>query len=236
MGISFEKWTVMGILTILSIILGLIPYYIFRYTNSSFRSDATVYKIITVLACFGGGVLLSTALIHVLPEVRFGLQHIPVIWKIFDVNFPVAEMFLLCGFALIYLIEEIAHYILVDGHHFHNHKANSVVRHNSIAHGIPLPNRKNSRSLLALPNEGQGIGLSPAICTPTELGMDKISGDNEENECPDDKVNFRSSFRQLMALVALSFHAIMEGVAIGIQVIFKLSLCYLSKWFYNAWD
>lgn len=122
--LSAEKWIVMAALTIISIILGLIPYYIFRFTKSSVCSDSTVYKVVlTVLSMFGGGVLLSTASLHVLPEVRESLEHIPEIWQTFGPNFPVAEMFMLCGFALIYLVEEIAHYIIVDMHH---HDANSI--------------------------------------------------------------------------------------------------------------
>lgn len=224
MGVSIEKWIAMAALAIISIILGLIPNYIFSTTKSPHHaSSSTLQKIVlTILSCFGAGVLLSTAVLHVLPEVRESLQHIPAIWMTFDADYPVAEMFLLCGFALIYLVEEIAHYILVDGHHNHNHSANSVVRHNSIAHGIPIPHTRN-RSSLSLPHADEDFGLSPAIKSSTcthDGGTDK--SDTDEEECPDDKINVASSFRTLMALIALSFHAIMEGVAIGIQVNYLL--------------
>lgn len=74
---------------------------------------------------------------------------------------------------------------------------------------------------MAIAHVDEGLGLSPDTKCPTivitnDSGTDK--SDNEEEECPDDKSSLASSFRALMALIALSFHAIAEGVAIGIQV------------------
>jgi zinc transporter ZupT len=109
MALTGEKWGVMGMLAVVSIFLGFVPYFLVRWTKNSkiIRPNSTIYKLVlTILSCFGAGVLLSTALLLLLPEVRESLLNIPSVWETFDEHFPVAEMFAIAGFAMIYLVEE----------------------------------------------------------------------------------------------------------------------------------
>jgi zinc transporter 1/2/3 len=60
--------------------------------------------LLSCALCFGGGVLLATATLHVLPEVREGLP-------------DYAELVFSCGFLALYLVEECVHYFCRGSHH-----------------------------------------------------------------------------------------------------------------------
>lgn len=110
MGLTGEKWGVMAMLAVISIFLGFVPYFVIRWSKNSrfLRPDSTLYKLVlTILSCFGAGVLLSTAVLHLLRDVREKLAEIPSVWETFDAEFPLAEVIALGGFALIYLVEEV---------------------------------------------------------------------------------------------------------------------------------
>lgn len=53
--------------------------------------------LLSSLLCFGGGVLLSTSMIHILPELREVTPH--------------AELLFCTGFFLLYLIDELVHFL-----------------------------------------------------------------------------------------------------------------------------
>ncbi|XP_071636124.1 uncharacterized protein Zip88e isoform X3 [Temnothorax longispinosus] len=60
--------------------------------------------LLSCALCFGAGVLLATATLHVLPEVRHGLP-------------DYAELVFSCGYLLLYLVEEGVHYFCRGGRH-----------------------------------------------------------------------------------------------------------------------
>ena len=62
------------------------------------------------LLCFGGGVLLATSLIHLLPEISHNLESSA---ERLELEF-LPELVLCAGFFLIYLVEELAE-LLVGG-------------------------------------------------------------------------------------------------------------------------
>ena len=62
----------------------------------------------SILLCFGAGVLLATALLHILPETRHGMKEaqesLGIGW--------LAELCFCVGFFLVYLVEEVVHLTL----------------------------------------------------------------------------------------------------------------------------
>ena len=58
-----------------------------------------------MLLCFGAGVLLATALLHILPETRHGMEETQEYWGIGWL----AELVFCVEFFLVYLVEEIVH-------------------------------------------------------------------------------------------------------------------------------
>ena len=68
--------------------------------------------ISSVLSCFGGGVLLATTMLHMLPEITEGLAA-----KAESLEMEFLPMLVVCsGFFIIYLVEEVAE-TLLGGHH-----------------------------------------------------------------------------------------------------------------------
>ena len=65
-----------------------------------------------MLSCFGGGVLLATTMLHMLPEITEGLAA-----KAESLEMEFLPMLVVCsGFFIIYLVEEVAE-TLLGGHH-----------------------------------------------------------------------------------------------------------------------
>ena len=68
--IMTSKILAMTLLGSVSILLGFVPLKlgnVFKDRNGNRKHDA----ILSCLLCFGGGVLLATSLLHMLPEVRY---------------------------------------------------------------------------------------------------------------------------------------------------------------------
>lgn len=103
------KILVMFILGTVSLIFGFVPLKIGKVLGIHNKSvDATTYGrkhlCTSLLLCFGGGVLLATSVVHILPEVRNGL-----VSQKNASEFPdsLAELVLASGFFLIYFMEEL---------------------------------------------------------------------------------------------------------------------------------
>ncbi|CAM1314483.1 SLC39A3 (predicted) [Pycnogonum litorale] len=174
--------------------------------------------VISVLLCFGGGVLLSTFMVHMVPEVResfnkglsaHDLDHYR--------HVPLTEIVVCLGFFIVYFIEELLN-IVIGHEHCHTH-----------VHGV-------------------GHSHSPAVVTCEDDQnandskyddhldeQDAESDDGEEAKLrtsPKRKSNYGSStterngpkptqaasgIKGLIIIVALSIHAVFEGMAIGLQ-------------------
>jgi len=72
-----------------------------RKISKLFRNDKRD-TITTVIQCFGGGLLLGTALILILPEVNLTLN---------EAYTPLAEVLLSAGFFGLYLIKELSSFV-----------------------------------------------------------------------------------------------------------------------------
>jgi len=95
-------------------------------------------RTVTIFSCmmsFGGGVILTSCLTHMLPDVNDILSEMREASEdsvLANSKLPVAEIFVLAGFILIYLVEEFGHWALVrwgTGHlsgegdaHGHSHE------------------------------------------------------------------------------------------------------------------
>lgn len=83
-----------------SFIMGMIP------ACFSERTRQRHPLLLSCLLCFGAGVLLSTSLVHMLPEARDKLPSF-------------TELFFCLGFLVVYLVDEVVHFFYGsgDGHH-----------------------------------------------------------------------------------------------------------------------
>lgn len=92
------KFMAMVSIGVASFIIGLIPGCLIH------RGRALQKRLyLSALLCFGGGVLLSTSMLHMLPETKEDLPEY-------------GELVFCCGFLLLYLVDEICHYLMnTDG-------------------------------------------------------------------------------------------------------------------------
>lgn len=79
-GVVLAKGVAMAVLFCASMICGLIPLLLARKLRWVSAAEATDMKsknrVIMILLSFGGGVLLSTTFLHVVPEVDEGIQYL----------------------------------------------------------------------------------------------------------------------------------------------------------------
>lgn len=224
-----------------SIILGFIPIKLRRQLGWTEQTSQNRKKrILTSIAlCFGGGVLLATCFIHLLPEVRDGLFHSH---RDFDA-IPVAEILICCGFFLIYMIEELVFFatkVGLMGSSVGHGTLGALQRTFSLRGTGPSTTSTLERELA--PQSMEIDGIPP----PEVPSMEQETSDNPKvfnpkyavnlstsaqsmfpnYHSPDGPVNTststavtlkRAAFKDLITILALSFHAIFEGLAIGLE-------------------
>ncbi|XP_066989375.1 zinc transporter ZIP1-like isoform X2 [Macrobrachium rosenbergii] len=131
------KIIALTLLGALSLFFGLLPLRLRRYLNQGSKKRE---RITSCLLCFGGGVLLATVFIHMLPETRegfngaFAMGYLSV-----GSDYPLAELVVCAGFFLIYIVEEFVHKMTrVAGadhrssnhsHHHHHHNGHHHHHH-----------------------------------------------------------------------------------------------------------
>uniref|UniRef100_A0A1A9X4X5 Uncharacterized protein n=1 Tax=Glossina brevipalpis TaxID=37001 RepID=A0A1A9X4X5_9MUSC len=101
------KCLAMVSMLIATLLFGSIPYMLNRcYKWTDRTANARSAMIIQCLLYFGGGVLLATTFMHLLPEVQEVVNHLQHCGEIAEVPFAVPEMLMCAGFFFMYLIEE----------------------------------------------------------------------------------------------------------------------------------
>ena len=120
MDVDGTKYLTMFLLGIVPLILGFLPL---KVGKQFYNNDKPWKRTFTsVLLCYGGGLLLATASIHILPEVRETLEKADYVWL---KDRPFGEIFTAIGFFIIYFIEEFVHYFLDSSiHHHHRYVLN----------------------------------------------------------------------------------------------------------------
>eukprot|EP00094_Tigriopus_californicus_P013157 TCALIF_12724-PA protein Name:"Similar to Slc39a3 Zinc transporter ZIP3 (Mus musculus)" AED:0.26 eAED:0.26 QI:274/0.33/0.28/0.71/1/1/7/0/422 len=229
-----------------SVVLGFIPIKLRRQLGWTEQTSQNRKKLIltSIALCFGGGVLLATCFIHMLPEVRDGLFHSH---RDFDA-IPVAEILLCCGFFLIYMIEELVFFASKAGwmgSSVGHGTLGALQRTFSLRGAGPSTSSTLERDLAPQSMEIDGI---PPTETPSM--EQETSGTSRNNpkvfnpkyavnlstsaqsmfpnyHSPDGPVNTSAStavtqkraaaFKDFITILALSFHAIFEGLAVGLE-------------------
>lgn len=232
-----------------TLICGSIPSVIVRYLESKTRNEIrnetnNKASALSFLMCFGGGILLATCFVHMLPEVRhtFVRAHISQVNSTTNnhdnegSDFPTAEFVMCCGFFLIYLLEEIIH-SCIDSSHRHNESPEVLPQvitcHHSRANSFSIyKNEKHNVMQKLIPKKGRshknkdhcvGYGSTIPCQNPSH---EKPANESNQLDCQihvdtiincETQVGITSYFRSLMIVTALSFHSLFEGLAIGLS-------------------
>lgn len=124
------KIVAMLVLGLCSFGLGILPVKLASWLHWNKESQSTTksssqHFVISLLLCFGGGVLLYTTLLHLQPEVREGMEELQSSGAIPELrhDLHIAELVFCAGFFFVYLVEELVHAVLDSRPHEHEDEA-----------------------------------------------------------------------------------------------------------------
>ncbi|EDV49123.1 zinc transporter ZIP1 [Drosophila erecta] len=241
-GVLVAKVTAMVVLFCASAICGSIPFLLnrcYRWTENQTNARSAI--VVKCLLYFGGGVLLATTFLHLLPEVQEVVEVLQECGVIGKLTFPLAELLMCCGFFLMYFIEEAMHTYV---HHHQKDEAGAAFeRGHSIRNShLMKPTEGNNTTPSAPPAPLAGTAelgtLSVQNLLQNDLEQQKFATKQQQqvnghghshghghghSHLPviaDDAAAgdmLASSLRGLFIVSALSLHELFEGMAIGLE-------------------
>jgi len=179
----------------ISLILGMLPVLLKRCCNIGQSATPKGQMLISALSCFGGGVILTTCFTHMLPEVNLFLNLNIEKGQFPDTGMAVAEILVLCGFFMIYIVEEVTHLVV---HRMHSQKK-------SVSDNV------NGR-IPEIKDEAEEEAEKPMFSQHhdhEEVPAQLLTSNNAENQ-------FQAALRGFLVILALSLHAVFEGIAMGL--------------------
>jgi len=189
-------------MTLTTIFFGMVPLIIInQLRNNIDRNSRSRWRsVISFSSCFSGGVFMGACLLDLIPDVEEIFKKVLCDVKAeygVEVTFPVAPFSVVLGFGLILIIEQaVLHF-----------QEQLVVRvreeRQPLIHSTPGHNHRGRRTGSVV----QGVS--------DEVHHD---GDGHTDHQHINHGAFQhSSLRSILLLIALSFHSVFEGLAIGLQ-------------------
>lgn len=220
------KSVAMVVLFLASFTLGTIPLKLSKWFN--WENNPRNNKIVVMLLCFGGGALLCTTFLHMLPEVKEGLEALTEEGVFPELKFPMAELLMCIGFFTMFFVEECVHSYL-DKREQKNalsplRRSLSVRRGETItASGEPFNNLSTADLVHNLeegahqeknftPNLGDNANLTHI---PGHAHGHGHSHAGHSHVIIEDSVV--KSIRGLLIVLALSVHELFEGLSVGLE-------------------
>jgi zinc transporter 1/2/3 len=236
-GIVVAKVVSMIVLSLATIILGLLPIKLetwFKWNRAADGNLNTSDKsalILSLLLCFGGGALLCTTFLHILPEMRETITELQAEGRIAETNFHLPELTMCCGFFAMYLVEGLVH-LYVHGHRSSKGLSETDVIHRSFSVRKCSVNKEDVESDR---EDSQKVSEDKSLLKVQDIYTNAVTISTiEKNEHVHETVpsgpkavmhhhmsDFNkndpivSSVRGLLVVLALSVHELFEGLAIG---------------------
>lgn len=191
------------LLTVSSLFVGVLPNCFARQGRRQWP------LLLSNLLCFGGGVLLSTSLVHILPELR---ESVPYEYRGYT------EIIYCLGFFILYLIDEIVHYFYGDSeeanilhNHGHRHQHDTTRRHSEIVNrnfNERQPLLRNENNSAYNPSFDRARSDSFLFCEEPPSQLCHVGHQEPCNAAPT---------ANLGLIAALSVHALLEGLVVGLE-------------------
>lgn len=231
--VDVAKVAAMFILSLLPILLGVVPIFIVSrmklMPNKNGLSN-TAKLVTTCFSCFSGGVLIATALLHLLPEIQEGFTDLNTD-QVLVTDLPMAEIMLCCGFFLVYLIEELVHYYA--DRHAHTrvdatlHRSFSIrgcsISHEGASDGSPAVNNGTTdtadsirRKKMAAHDFSIKIETENAEKTEKAAAAPAMNA-HHSHGLPGAGGKTLPALANFLIVLGLSFHAVFEGIACGLE-------------------
>lgn len=216
-GVVLAKGVSMIVLFCASMICGLAPLLLAKKFNWLSAEDAgnlkTTNRIVMTLLSFGGGVLLSTTFMHLLPEVQENVEYLQRIGALNEFDFSLTPLLTCSGFFIMYLVEELVHTYI----HYRERKNGQVaplVRNLSV---------RQSRS--GVSNGEKSVNNSTADLVEPKKDIESHhhhhNGHGHSHHHSHMPMNVgddvTAALRGLLIVLALSIHELFEGLAVGLE-------------------
>uniref|UniRef100_A0A182NZK1 Uncharacterized protein n=1 Tax=Anopheles epiroticus TaxID=199890 RepID=A0A182NZK1_9DIPT len=212
---TIAKVTSMVVLFSVSMVCGLVPFKLVRWfnLNPSTPSGGTHLFLIRLLLSFGGGALLSTTFLHLLPEINHSIEALVETGALpepDDLPFPLGEFLLTSGFFMIYLTEELVHWWM---HRRTASARNARLEKAAVGTVVPLE-AGNTKHDHAHGHSHLPIGNVTAVYPVTDVDGTQIVP-SAVPVPPASSAN--GPLRGLLIVLALSIHELFEGLAVGLE-------------------
>ncbi|KFD48370.1 hypothetical protein M513_10782 [Trichuris suis] len=188
------KIVFLAVMFVLTVFFGLLPLPLLRFLDAKLSADGRGKTwpglVLCCLTCVSAGVFFGTCFLHLFPESREAFEDLQKerSWP----NLPISEAIACLGFFATFLLEEVAVWMLKK-------KTPTSTSECPVA---------NSHELNAVANRPSDDGGKRDV----QLAI----GDSDNSQEHSDAA--RLAFIHSLTLVAaISFHSILEGLAIGIQ-------------------
>ncbi|XP_015378804.1 PREDICTED: zinc transporter ZIP3-like [Diuraphis noxia] len=240
------KILAMTFLGVSSFVAGSTPVCVFERMGIRRRSRGAANTALRLILNFGGGVLLCTTFLHLLPEVREGVERLTDDGTL-DSKSPVAgllaELVMCAGFFFMYSIEELVHGFAGNdchAHHSHGHSGHSHSGHShSHSHsGHSTTNRGGGGSVDGVVSQqrrsdavvaaeydkvdaaGRVANYNSCMSTVELAAATKKPVPAVKKSVPVDassSTSPESVLRGFLVVGALSIHELFEGLAVGLE-------------------
>lgn len=206
-GTVTAKSVAMCVLFCASMLLGTLPILLSRLFK--WDSEAKNSTYVQTLLCIGGGVLLCTTFLHLLPEVSERIDELEYVPK-YQIHY--AELLMCTGFFAMYFVEECVHAYL---HHRQKH-ITVLKRSLSIRRGDNIEDEKTNGKL---PFDDSPINICVEDQKHKKHDHEHDHEHNHEHKhfVAEEDDSALKTLRGLLVVLALSMHELFEGLAVGLE-------------------
>lgn len=219
-------------LFIVSMGSGMLPTLVSRcFKWSDPNHDPRASVMVSSLLSFGGGALLCTTFMHLIPEIDESVAHLQEEGKLPDWDFSLTNLLMTIGFFVIYLVEEIVHAYLRhkqqrDGHEAfaRGHSARESLRDARIRQDSVEKPSQNALTTVSTAELVSNENLQQPHHHHHHHHHSHDSGHNHHHHShlptmsgDDGQDLLVSSIRGLLIVLALSVHELFEGLAVGLE-------------------
>jgi len=218
LGVSMvtEKVITLLAMTVITFLFGMMPLKLFSQLrhNPDVSSRIRWRMLISFSSCFAGGVFIAACLLDLLPDVeeKIGqvMEEIKDQYNV-DLDYPVAQFIMVFGFFLILTIEQS---VL----HFQEQWMQEEEREPLLSRSrqASIGSYHSSHSHQHSTHHHHQTGGQSAMTGVSNQAHHSHDGHHNHSHIGHGAFQ-HSSLRSVMLLLALSFHSVFEGIAIGLQ-------------------
>ncbi|KAI6175048.1 hypothetical protein M3Y97_00988700 [Aphelenchoides bicaudatus] len=209
MGAVLLKLGLLLAMVVLTAVAGLTPIWVLRVLRKQAALAQTPaqqkYKslILCFLTCFSGGVFLATCFLHLFPELSEHLDYMRHEYG-YTFDYPVAELLSCAGFFALFFIEELVIYLMPSIAHADIHMGTHT----------DMPTTMNTNNCMSKVTRVTIEFAEPERC---EINCEKVNEHPPPIRMKSKPHAHSHGTRSATIVLAIAFHAIIEGLALGVQ-------------------